>query len=125
MSWVQVVTLMLLPAAAFWAAGRAWEALARVDAPTWPGRAVPQPRGPTIERLGADLRRLSREIDRLESSDVPAKMARMTATALAYDDVLLAACRALELPAPAARAPLGPVERLQAEAALAREGMVW
>jgi hypothetical protein len=127
MSWVQIVALMLTPAAAFWAAGRAWEALGRVDSPRWwpPPDPVPQPRGPAIERLGADLHRLSAEICRIERSDAPAKVARMRAAALAYDDVLLEACRALDVPAPVPRAPLGPLERLEAEAALAREGLVW
>ena len=81
-------------------------------------------RGPSIERIGADLHRLSVEIRRLEASDQPAKAARMRAATLAYDDVLLQACRTLEVEA-TARPPLAPLERLETEAALAREGLVW
>ena len=125
MSWVEVVGLMLSPAAAFWAAYWGWEALARADAPRWwARRKVARPQGPPIERIGADLHRLSAEISRIESSDQPAKAARMRAVALAYDDVLVLACRTLDLEAPA-RPPLAPLERLEAEAALAREGLVW
>lgn len=90
--------------------------------PWWPRRYDPS--GPPIERLSRDLRRLMRELDRIERSNPPAKAARMRATTLAYDDVLLAACRALEVELPA-QPPLRPVERLEAEAELARHGLLW
>ena len=56
--------------------------------------------------------------------DQPAKMARLTAAALAYDWVLLSAARTLDVPAPE-HAPLRPLERLETEAALAAQGLDW
>ena len=77
-----------------------------------------------IERLTQDLRRLLTELDEIERSNPPAKVARLRAASLAYDGVLVAACRALEVDLPA-RPPLGPLERLEAEAELARHGLTW
>jgi hypothetical protein len=79
---------------------------------------------PPVERLARDLRRLLHEMDRVERSDLPAKASRMRATVLAYDDLLLAACRALDLPA-ACTPPLRAAERIEVEAALARQGLRW
>ena len=78
----------------------------------------------TVEQIASDLRRLDAYLDELEHSDLPARAARLQATSLAYDDVLLIACRTLEVPAPD-RAPLGPIARLETEAALAQRGLVW
>ncbi|WP_133412022.1 hypothetical protein [Vallicoccus soli] len=92
-------------------------------------RAAPRvpPRDPPLERLARDLHRLLGELERIERSDLPAKAARLRATALAYDDVLLAAARALEavdLP-PAVAPPLPAAQRIEVEAALARQGLRW
>ena len=78
----------------------------------------------SVEQLAADLRRLAAELERVHRQDQPAKMARLTAAALAYDWVLLSAARTLDVPAPG-HAPLRPVERLETEAALAAEGLDW
>jgi hypothetical protein len=78
----------------------------------------------SVERLAADLRRLARELERVYAQDQPAKMARLTAAALAYDWVLMSAARTLDVPVPGP-APLNPVERLQTEAALAAQGLDW
>ncbi|MGH8970119.1 MAG: hypothetical protein ACRDV1_09250 [Actinomycetes bacterium] len=75
-------------------------------------------------RLAADLHRLSVNLAEVEGARAPAKMARMRAALLAYDDELLCACRALQLPAPA-RSPLDPLERLETEAVLAQHGLHW
>lgn len=92
----------------------------------WRRRRPPPPRRADrpIERLSADLRRLGVALQEIERSDQPAKVARLRATSLAYDDVLVAACRALEVEVPAAP-PLRPVDRLAAEAELARHGLTW
>lgn len=51
-------------------------------------------------------------------------MQRLTAAALAYDYVLLSACRTLDVPQPQ-RLPLDPLERLVTEAELTRRGLTW
>lgn len=78
----------------------------------------------TVEKIAADLRRINAYLDALERSDAPARAQRLQAAVLAYDDVLLLACRTLEVEAPE-RGPLGSIERLQTEAALAQHGLVW
>ena len=83
-------------------------------------RPVVQP----VERLAADLHRLAIHIDTIERSQEMHRVARLRAASLAYDDVLLSACRTLEVEVPETT-PLHPVERLQTEAALAQAGLVW
>jgi hypothetical protein len=78
----------------------------------------------SVERLAADLHRLAVHLDTLERSDEMHRVARLRAASLAYDDVLLSACRTLQVDVPD-RTPLHPVERLQTEAALAQRGLVW
>jgi hypothetical protein len=51
-------------------------------------------------------------------------MERLAAASLAYDWVLLSACRTLEVPLPQ-MPPLRTVERLETEAALAARGLDW
>ena len=77
-----------------------------------------------VERLAADLHRLAIHIDTVERSQEMHRVARLRAASLAYDDVLLSACRTLEVEVPETT-PLHPVERLQTEAALAQAGLVW
>lgn len=79
---------------------------------------------PSVEKIAADLHRINAYLDSIERSDAPARAARLKAAALAYDDVLLLACKTLEIPAPEGT-PLEPVVRLQTEAALAQHGLVW
>jgi hypothetical protein len=79
---------------------------------------------PPVEQLAADLRRLGAYLAELEQSDNLHRAARLRAAALAYDDVLLRACRALEIEI-RADTPMRPIERLETEAALAQEGLVW
>jgi hypothetical protein len=84
----------------------------------------PQTDNVSVERLAADLRRLADELERVYAQDQPAKMARLTAAALAYDWVLMSAARTLDVPVPGP-APLDPIDRLQTEAALAAQGLDW
>jgi hypothetical protein len=87
-------------------------------------RRGPRPQHQSVERLSADLRRLSVHLEHVECSDELHRMARLRAASLAYDDVLLSACRTLQIDVPA-KAPLDPLERLETEAALAQQGLVW
>ena len=87
-------------------------------------RRPPQPLTEPVERIAADLRRLADLLERTYATEQPAKMERLTAAALAYDYVLLSACRTLEVPDPPSL-PMKPVERLVTEAALASRGLDW
>lgn len=78
----------------------------------------------SVEQLVADLRRLATLLEQTYATDQPAKMERLRAASLAYDYVLLAACRTLEIPS-SQTAPLQAFERLETEAALARSGLDW
>ncbi len=78
----------------------------------------------SVEQLAADLRRLAALLERTRRLDEPAMMERLRAAALAYDWVLLSACRTLDVPVPGT-APLDSMARLQAEAALAAQGLDW
>jgi hypothetical protein len=78
----------------------------------------------SLERLVADLRRLEREYQRIESSNELGRASRLRAIGMAYDDTLRACCRAVGLPAPE-RSPLSSIHRLQTEAALAQAGVTW
>ena len=108
------------PAAFFYGISHGLDRLTR-----WHGR----PRStsttdPGLERLAGALRRLEHDYRRIQASDLPGRATRLRTVALAYDDTLLACCRALGLPQPAA-APLAPLTRLQTEAALAQSGLTW
>jgi len=98
---------------------RARELLDRIH-PERKQRAQGQP----VERLAADLHRLAVHIDTIERSQELHRVARLRAASLAYDYVLLSACRTLEVEVPEST-PLHPAERLQTEAALAQAGLVW
>lgn len=114
--------LCAAPGLAFVGLARLVEWWSRVDRLPWQ-RAVHRAPGPPLQRVALDLRRLEQEYVRVERSDVPAKAFRLKAVSLAYDDTLLEACRILELPAPSA--PLSAVDRVQAQAELARAGLTW
>ena len=58
-----------------------------------PPQAVTVP----VEQLAADLRRLAAYLETVYDTEQPAKMERVTAAALAYDWVLVSACRTLEV----------------------------
>lgn len=113
------LVLAVLPAAAFWGARVGLERLASDRPVPGPAPLVHRP----LERLVGDLRRLKADLSRLLTADVPGRVSRLRVLSLAYDDTLLACCRAVGLPEP--QAPLSPVGRLEAEAALAQAGVTW
>ncbi len=78
---------------------------------------------PPIERIAADLRRLSLKMKTLPPGTSAIKR---TAVELAYDDCLIAACRALEVPQSLNKSHVGldrELERLLAEDALEHAGL--
>lgn len=87
-------------------------------------RRAPQDRRPAVEQLAADLHRLGEHLAAVECSHELHRAARLRAAALAYDDVLLRACQTLEIEI-ATAPPLRSLERLETEAALAQEGLLW
>ncbi len=125
MLWlVPALAVFVLVAAALlghldWAgrlAVRLWE---RVHPPE------PKPTTVSVEQLAADLRRLAALLERTYATEQPSKMERLTAASLAYDWVLLSACRTLEIPLEQDMPPLDAFSRLETEAALARHGLDW
>jgi hypothetical protein len=85
--------------------------------------ARPIPNGLPIERIAADLRRIRPQARHLEAG-MP--MARRTAIVAAYDEALLDACRALEVPTELDRLTDGlerESERLRTESELERAGV--
>lgn len=83
----------------------------------------PAPEGMPIERIAADLRRI-RPQARRQASGMP--MARRRAIVAAYDEALLDACRALDVPTDLGRisdALERESERLRTEAELERAGV--
>lgn len=85
---------------------------------------APRTENISVEQLAADLHRLADGLQRAQVQDQPAKMARLTAAALAYDWVLLSAARTLDVPVDGP-APLDAIARLETEAALAAQGLDW
>ncbi len=83
----------------------------------------PVPDGMPIERIAADLRRIRPQARRL---DTGTPMARRVAIVAAYDEALLDACRALEVPTELDRLTDSlerESERLRTEAELERAGV--
>ncbi len=111
--------LVATPVLVLLAAGRALE----LWCGSYPPRSTRRPGGAPVERLVGDLRRLEQDYRRIAASDMPARVARMRTVALAYDDTLHSCCRALGLPEPLR--PLTALGRLQTEAALSQQGLVW
>jgi hypothetical protein len=76
---------------------RVGEALARRWRRWHPGR--PEPTGAPIENIAATLRRLQDWLDAYaDPQPIPGKATKVTATANAYDRVLVEACHALDVP---------------------------
>jgi hypothetical protein len=85
--------------------------------------APPSPLGMPLERIAADLRRLRVEA-RSHEHGMP--MAKYRGAVAAYDDALLDACRALDLPTELSTLPDGverESERLRVEFELERAGI--
>jgi hypothetical protein len=123
--WLLVAGLATAVLSAAWRLGHL-ERLGAVVVAGWRRvrRKPPESTTVPVEQLAADLRRLAAHLEATYNTDQPAKMQRVTAAALAYDWVLLSACRTLEVPEPP-MPPLDPVDRLTTEAALAQEGLAW
>ncbi len=124
---LQIIALMAVPGALVVAVTNLPRALCwvglvfqRVHPPT------PQPQGPPIERLVADLRRISANLDALVAAGpIPGRILKVRSTTAAYDETLLLACRALNADAAGARVPMSSEQRLRTEAALANAGLRW
>ncbi|MGH8869998.1 MAG: hypothetical protein ACRDYU_18665 [Actinomycetes bacterium] len=127
---LEIIALWVSPALVFWAVWHAPGILRRVSRaarrrrPVDPFEAVGIGTRP-VERLAADLHRLSADLDRVQATrDMPGRVLRLRAFSQAYDDTLLHACRALGVPLEGSP-PFTDVERLEAEAALAQQGLRW
>lgn len=127
MSTVAIFLLLALtPAAAFVGARKAVERFVLGPASPRSDRrsGSPVPTGRSLDRLVADLGRLEQEYQRILRSAEPARVRRLRAVGLAYDDTLRACCLRVGLPAPEG-SPLRAVHRLETEAALAQRGVTW
>lgn len=78
-----------------------------------------------IARLSSDLTRLYAELDVLRSSKAAARVHRLRATTLAYDDVLESCCAALQVTDGLPPREWSSVERLEVEATLEEAGLRW
>jgi hypothetical protein len=122
---VEYALLVALPPAGIWAVLHAGEIGTRVAAVARRlRRSEPAPaRNPPLERIAADLCRLSLKMNSLPPGTSAVKR---TAVRMAYDDSLIAACHALEVPQ--SLGELGDrldreLERLRVEDALEHAGL--
>lgn len=116
---VLFAVVSLAPSALFWCALRIPK-IYRFLRLKW---AKPQPAGPPIERLAADLRRVHRLLVDCEPG-TPA--ARRLGTRQAYDELLQQACRRIEVPHRLEGLPEGidrDIERLRIEQTLRDRGL--
>lgn len=117
--WIQYLLMCLAPAGLIGAMMGVPKLMHR-----WFSRTPePHPTRPPIERLVADLQRLSDEQDAVRTGDRPARQRRLVAIELAYDDVLIECCDALELAHPAPP-PFTRQQRHDIEALL-KSGLRW
>ncbi|OXM62335.1 hypothetical protein [Amycolatopsis vastitatis] len=108
------------PTVLFWCALRVPKLVGRIRE----RRAKPQPEGPPIERVAADLRRVHRLLAGYPSG-TPA--ARRFGTRQAYDELLTVACRQVGVPHRLGELPEGmdrEIERLRVEQSLRERGLV-
>lgn len=87
--------------------------------------SAPAPAQRDIARLSTDLTRLYAELDVLRASSAAARVHRLRATTLAYDDVLESCCTALQLEEGLPPREWSSVERLEVEATLEGAGLRW
>ncbi|MET9001959.1 hypothetical protein [Amycolatopsis sp. Hca4] len=107
------------PTVVFWCALRVPKLIDRIRS----RRAGPQPEGPPIERVAADLRRVHRLLAGYPSG-TPA--ARRIGTRQAYDELLTVACRQVGVPHRLGELPEGmdrEIERLRVEQSLRERGL--
>lgn len=93
--------------------------------PKRPRVPAPAPAPRDIARLSSDLTRLYAELDVLQSSKAAARVHRLRATTLAYDDVLESCCAALRVDDGLPPREWTSVERLEVEATLEGAGLRW
>ena len=123
---LQLLVAALIPVAVIWTlmhAGRLCERAASAARRLRPRR--PEAAGPPVERLAADLRRLSAACRELPRGTSHARYRGMLA---AYDDVLCSACRALDIEQSLGSLPPGldrDLERLRVEGALESAGLLF
>ena len=124
---VQFVVFSIAPALMLWLVLHAGpivrlgrRAVSRLRAARPPLRLA----GPPLEQIAADIRRIAAGI---ETMPAQAPLAQRHGALLAYDDALVAACRALGVEERLNGMPLGPArhaERLRIECELQYEGLV-
>ncbi|MFC6705329.1 hypothetical protein [Flexivirga alba] len=85
----------------------------------------PAPAPRDIALLSSDLTRLYAELDVLRVSKAAARVHRLHATTLAYDDVLESCCTALQVDEGLPPREWSSVERLEVEAVLEDAGLRW
>ena len=122
-TFVMYVLLALTPAVAFLVGQRALERFtlpSRRPTRAGPVAAVDRP----LDQLVLDLGRLERHYREIECSQASARVRRLKAVELAYDDTLRACCRSVGLAEPQT-AGMSAFDRLQTEAALAQRGVHW
>jgi hypothetical protein len=127
--FVEVVAISLVPVGIVWAGVHAQEIAERAVLLGRRARLLPPapepPAGPPLEKLATQLRRLRPEA-RSPRPGIP--MARHRGIIAAYDEVLLATAKALDVPTPLCDLPDGldrVVERLRLEDALEAQGLSW
>lgn len=124
---IEIVALMAVPGALVYGVAE-FPTLVR-----WLGEVAdrlrpqrPRPQGPPIERLAADLHRISDNLDALVAAGpIPGRILRVQSTTAAYDETLLMACRALEVEPAGGSIPMSSEQRLRTEATLANAGLRW
>lgn len=119
---VEYIGACVAPAAVLLAcdkAVRAW------TGPRRSTRTTPAPAPRDIARLSSDLTRLYAELDVLRVSKAAARVHRMRATTLAYDDVLESCCTALQVDEGLPPREWSSIERLEVEATLEEAGLRW
>ncbi|MGI9093859.1 MAG: hypothetical protein ACR2FF_10605 [Mycobacteriales bacterium] len=120
-----LVVIFALPAifgVLFWTTGHADEIAERVRV-RFGHRRPPEPTGRPLAAIARDLRRLA---DQAGSRSSDTTFARSRGLELAYDDVLVQACRALEITEAIRAVPPGwqrDIERLRVEACLENAGL--
>lgn len=123
-----VALLAAIGAVLDWASTGRVPRVARPFALLWDGlrrrlRRRPEPLPPVL--LSLELRRISYELAKAESTREFAKATRVTACRWAYDRVLLDYCRAVDLPVMTDTVPLTASQRLDLETELVGAGHGW
>lgn len=119
---VEYIGACVAPAAILLGADKAVRAW---SGPRRSARAEPAPAPRDIARLSSDLTRLYAELDVLRDSKAAARVHRLRATTLAYDDVLESCCTALQVGDGLPPREWSSVERLEVEAVLEEAGLRW